>query len=327
MGYFLRWSLPFCFLLLILGLNHASAEEEESFPIIDSISPSPAAYGAIVTFVGNYSGDEPISYNWTSSIDEFLYGSNESSSFNSSTLSIGVHTITFQANYNGSDGDWNATTSQLLQIYAYPLCFIDSVPESMERDATATLEGHGDDPDGEIVGFWWNSSIDGYLGDNSILDITGLSLGNHNITLHVIDDSGLITHTSAVSLRVYANPLAIPGDNLEDIETGSIIQFSGAGIDDDGEIVLYEWDFDGDGIFEWNSEENGITTFIYNKAGTYSATLRVTDSDGNTATGSRNIQISQGLTSSIPGIIIDAEAGLLIVATVGLLIAIFSRRV
>ncbi len=238
---------------------------------------------------------------------------------------MGIHTISFQTNYSDSNNSYEIT-SQLLQVYAYPLCYIDSMPESMERDSTASLEGHGEDLDGSIVDFWWNSSIDGYLGHNATLNITGLSLGNHSITLHVMDDSGLVTHTSSVTLFVYANPLAIAGSDLEDIEIGSVIQFAGAGTDEDGTIVKYEWDFDGDGIFEWSSEENGITTFIYNKAGIYSTTLRVTDSEGNTGTDSRSIEVAQGLTSSIPGLIIDAEAGLLIVATIGLIIAIFSRR-
>ena len=35
------------------------------------------------------------------------------------------------------------------------------------------------------------------------------------------------------------------------------------------EVLRNEWDFDSDGVFEWSSEENGVTTFIYNTAGTY----------------------------------------------------------
>ena len=317
----MRVTLIFCLSILIFCFGNASAEE--SYPIIDSISPSPANYGQSISFVGNFSGDEPDSYLWTSSIDGELSSIH---SFNSSSLSLGTHTISLQANYSNSDDTWNETVSQLLQVYAYPLCYIDHVPESMEMNSVVSLEGHGEDLDGSIVDFWWNSSIDGYLGHNATLNITDLSLGNHSITLHVRDDGGLVSFTSPVTLVVYADPVAIPGANLDNIEINTEIQFSGAGTDEDGTVVLYEWDFDGDGIFEWSSGENGITTHIYNKAGVYSATLRVTDSDGNTGTDSRSIEIAQGLTSSIPGVIIDEEAGLLIVATIGLIIAIFSRR-
>ena len=40
----------------------------------------------------------------------------------------------------------------------------------------------------------------------------------------------------------------------------------------------------GDGIFEFKSENTGLTTFIYNNEGSFTVTLRVTDNDGNVAT-------------------------------------------
>ncbi len=50
----------------------------------------------------------------------------------------------------------------------------------------------------------------------------------------------------------------------------------------DGSIVNYEWDFDGDGTYDWNNAATGITTHIYTIAGTYTAQLRVIDNDGMT---------------------------------------------
>ena len=63
--------------------------------------------------------------------------------------------------------------------------------------------------------------------------------------------------------------------------------------DEDRTIVKYEWDFDGDGVFEWSSTENGLNTYIYNNEDTYTATLRVTDNDGFTDTDSRLITVSE----------------------------------
>lgn len=74
-------------------------------------------------------------------------------------------------------------------------------------------------------------------------------------------------------------PLAFAGQNATGTP-GVPLQFSGAGTDEDGTIAKYEWDFDGDGIFEWSSTENGRELNIYNNEGTYTATLRVTDNDG-----------------------------------------------
>jgi len=67
---------------------------------------------------------------------------------------------------------------------------------------------------------------------------------------------------------------------------GSTIQFNGTATDEDGFIVLYEWDFDGDGVYEWSSSDNGQTTKIYNSVDLYKAVLKVTDNDGFTDTDS-----------------------------------------
>ena len=85
-------------------------------------------------------------------------------------------------------------------------------------------------------------------------------------------------------------PIAIAGQNATSTP-GVSVQFSGAGTDEDGTVEKYEWDFDGDGIFEWSSFENGLTTYIYNNEGTFTATLRVTDNDGFTDTESLTVTI------------------------------------
>lgn len=85
-------------------------------------------------------------------------------------------------------------------------------------------------------------------------------------------------------------PIAIAGQNATSTP-GVSVQFSGAGTDEDGTVEKYEWDFDGDGIFEWSSFENGLNTYIYNNEGTYTATLRVTDNDGFTDTDSLTVTV------------------------------------
>ena len=85
-------------------------------------------------------------------------------------------------------------------------------------------------------------------------------------------------------------PIAIAGKDITVIE-GEVVQFSGAGTDSDGTVVKYEWDFDGDGVFEWSSEDNGLSTFFYNDGGVYLTILRVTDDDGNAAVDNRTITV------------------------------------
>jgi hypothetical protein len=65
------------------------------------------------------------------------------------------------------------------------------------------------------------------------------------------------------------------------LEVGVPVDFdAGSSSDDDGTIVLYEWDFDYDGS-TFNVDATGVTaTHTYLTAGTYTVMLRVTDNDG-----------------------------------------------
>jgi len=116
-------------------------------------------------------------------------------------------------------------------------------------------------------------------------------------------------------------PTAIAGQDVS-ISPGGTVQFSGAGTDEDGSITKYEWDFDGDGVFEWSSNENGLTIFIFNNAGTYTSTLRVTDNDGKTATDSLTVTVksSEEEESRLPSL------SLLAVVTMLGIVSILRRR-
>jgi len=58
-----------------------------------------------------------------------------------------------------------------------------------------------------------------------------------------------------------------------------------------GEIVRFEWDFDGDGAYDRNTGQTSTTTHNYVQNATYNATLRVTDRYGNTDTTSVQIAV------------------------------------
>ena len=51
-----------------------------------------------------------------------------------------------------------------------------------------------------------------------------------------------------------------------------------------GTIVLYEWDFDGDGTYDWSSTTTALISHTYTSVGAYNATIKVTYSTGATAT-------------------------------------------
>ncbi len=66
----------------------------------------------------------------------------------------------------------------------------------------------------------------------------------------------------------------------ENPKPGELILFDGSdSFDFDGEVVSYEWDFDGDG----KTDATGITAHTsFATAGSYDVTLTITDDTGNT---------------------------------------------
>jgi PKD repeat protein len=80
------------------------------------------------------------------------------------------------------------------------------------------------------------------------------------------------------------------------------VDFDASGsYDPDGAIELYEWDFDGDGVYDFSSPTTGSTSHEYTSVGTYVVTLRVTDDEG--ATGSMVFVVSVSAPNQPAGIV------------------------
>jgi len=258
---------------------------------INSITPSPARFDAEVAFSGSGSDSDGtvIAYEWSCYTDGFL---SDEADFSITGFSVGMHSISLRVQDN--DGQWSEWDVFVLEIYPNtpPIGTIDSIePSPAERGDEVTFNGTGSDTDGTIVVYQWESSIDGELSTDEDFSNNNLSLGQHTITFRVQDNDGT-SNTVNRELWIYASPVAIAGQDSTGTP-GVPLQFSGAGTDEDGTITKYEWDFDGDGVFEWSSTENGRELNIYNNEGTYTATLRVTDNEGFTGTDTVEITISE----------------------------------
>jgi len=93
--------------------------------------------------------------------------------------------------------------------------------------------------------------------------------------VHVLVLSALALSLLA-PMGVAAEPIAEAGPDIQD-HTGRPVVFEGFGTPDATQrIILYEWDFDGDGVYDWNSTHTGMCTHKYWEKGDFNATLRVT---------------------------------------------------
>jgi outer membrane protein assembly factor BamB len=153
------------------------------------------------------------------------------------------------------------------------------------------------DPDGLIVEFAWDWEGDGLY--DAIGEGTGASHiytapGIYNAKVRVEDNSGARdTATVEINVGVAGNDPPV-ADLISDRTTDYApftVNFDASGSSDaDGSIVLFEWDFNGDGNFE-QSGASPTASYTYPVRGWYSAGLRVTDNVGAQATASLNITL------------------------------------
>jgi hypothetical protein len=149
--------------------------------------------GQSITFAGTATdaedGDISDSISWSSDLDGGL-GTGASIS---TTLTVGVHTITAEVTDSGglSDSDQitvtvNANASPVVTITAPADGSSFNVGDPVTFTGTAT-----DAEDGDIsADIIWSSSIDGYLGTGASIIVSDLTAGGHTITAEVTDSGG-----------------------------------------------------------------------------------------------------------------------------------------
>jgi PKD repeat protein len=120
--------------------------------------------------------------------------------------------------------------------------------------------------------------------------------GNYRVNLRVTDAAGTKAVSSTqIDVRQSGNPevtaLAEPSEGPSALS----VLLDGLTEDYDGNIVLYEWDFEGDGVYDYSSAISPKTSNIYIDTGTYNALLRVTDDSGKQSVSSVQITVIQGI--------------------------------
>jgi len=140
------------------------------------------------------------------------------------------------------------------------------------------------DPDGFIVNYTWNFS-DGVVTTVDVPTITHSYAddGTYTVTLTVTDDDGATDTTTSNKTVLNRPPVADADGPYSGFESSPITFDASGSTDVDGAIVLYEWDWDNNGIYD----ESTISPFInHTWFDDFSGTvgLRVRDEEGLTGT-------------------------------------------
>ena len=152
------------------------------------------------------------------------------------------------------------------------------------EQVTFITEGSGD-PDGSIVSYAWDFDSDGQFeiqgGDSARTVVYTFDRGgDYDVTLRVTDNEGASTTiTRTVPIR-WSAPIADFTPSSTTPKIGETVTFDGSASTDaegDDTIVLYQWDFDGDGGVD---AQGKTVNHAFSVAGAVPVTLTVTDDTG-----------------------------------------------
>ena len=185
-----------------------------------------------------------------------------------------------------------------------PTAIIDSIsPNPAEAGQVVSFIGQGDDDDGQVAAWVWESNIDGELSRLASFSTSSLSIGNHTITFRVQDNENAWSQPVSQSLTITeeSQPTAPTAAFSSDRTTGSVptlVQFYD---ESSGEVTGWSWNF-GDG--QSSTAKNPSHT--YSAAGKYTVSLTASNSTGSdteiktdyititTAAASENIYLVDG---------------------------------
>lgn len=179
--------------------------------------------------------------------------------------------------YSGTQYTFNGdkSTSPNGQITAYEWDFGDQTPHASTRSATHAFKAAGD-----------------YIVALSVTD----GKGSKNQTTKKIT----VQNPTGAPIAAFTTvpPQAKAGDGFISGTVPFEVSFDGSpSKEENGTIVDYSWDFNGDGKVD---AQNKTANFVYNDAGTYNATLTVSDAQNRTGSAIVVVKVApQGLKANL----------------------------
>ncbi|MEA3458877.1 MAG: NosD domain-containing protein, partial [Candidatus Thermoplasmatota archaeon] len=186
------------------------SSNQEPVAYIDSVSPNPATQEQTVNFNGHGTDDGTIlEWEWKSNLEAGTIGA--SSSFSTSSLSVGTHTIKFRV--KDDDDQWSDYAQETLIINPQdsqnkkPDAEIVTInPDNADYEESVYFHGLGTDSDGIVMEYKWRSSKDGVLSNESTFTKSDLPVGTHTIYFKVKDDQGEWSSEDSSSLVINPSP-------------------------------------------------------------------------------------------------------------------------
>jgi PKD repeat protein len=174
----------------------------------------------------------------------------------------------------------DAVKFNFIELNNAPVAVIDSMgPDPAQAGDIVYFEGHGEDSDGNIAAYSWESDIDGVLSNEASFSTADFSEGEHIITFKVQDDKGKWSQPATDYLVVGNIPPIAFVDSVtpNPVLAGKSVTFTGHGEDFDGTVEAYNWHSSIDGNL------NNAASFDTNALSVGQHTITFTVYDNNNA--------------------------------------------
>jgi len=271
--------------------DKTSVEVAEPISVTLSVDPMEAFETEKFKFTAQASGgsSEPVSYEWN-----FGDGITDSTSTNEvehaySTAGMYTTIVTVTDSWGGDGG----TASDSVQVkvkrrFGVALMASKDRVHNTENVVFTAIPENGVPP----INYVWDFNDDGIFeqssGTNPVIGNAFDTSGVHTVTVKATDSIGSATASTQVET---APPVSVTlSADPTRVHTNENISFTA---EDSGGFppIAYEWDFNGDGIFEITSENN-VMNHAYSEAKVYTVNVKVTDNiDGLLGTATASIQV------------------------------------
>ncbi|MBW8886130.1 MAG: cadherin-like beta sandwich domain-containing protein [Fibrobacteres bacterium] len=193
------------------------------------------------------------------------------------------------ATIEGGDPD-----SSLIDVFANAGPVIESFGPNATvsiRD-TAAFALSAQDPDGVIRTVVWRLGKDTSVQvrdtvEKSVVQRSRTAVfadtGTYLVRVSVFDENGASASDSA-TVRVVLDPPVVNAGRDTVAKAGASLVFTGSATQAFGRVVMWKWDYDGNGIWDDSSATSPTFSHAIFKEGRYAATLYARDDDGNVGT-------------------------------------------
>ena len=204
-----------------------------------------------------------------------------------------------------------AFKSQILKVRLAPHAALSADNQAVLVGQTVTYNAAASTGDPGLTGnYEWDLDGDGSFEKTTTTPTVSTSystLGTRTVHVRVTDTNGK-TATAALNEVVHRAPTAAFTIDPNPATTGQQVTFDGSSSTDDDPIAKYEWDLDGNGTFETDTQAVATATTTFATAGTYTIRLRVTDDHGVQDVVSHTLTVNDPTTTTTTGSSTDTTA-------------------